>query len=131
MEMYDGMKRLQIQHLREAGFPVEETAEACEVSPRTVERVSAEPSIEDPGRHDERAAERMGRPSKVLPYLDQIREWFAAEPRLTGIAIWQRLRDAGCPAGKSAVYEAVKSCRPEKPPEGVVRFDCADLVWRD
>ena len=40
--MYDAMKRREIKHLRAAGLGVERIASHAGVSPRTVERVSAE-----------------------------------------------------------------------------------------
>lgn len=117
------MKRLQIQHLRAAGVSVERTAEASEVSSRTVERVSSEEKIEDPGEHAARAKARMGRPSKARCYEDQVRAWLLAEPDLAGIAVLERLRLEGYQGGKSAVYELVRELRPPKAPDGVARFE--------
>lgn len=117
------MKRLQVQQLREAGVSTSRTAEAAGVSPRTVERVSSEDRIEDPGEHDAAARARMGRPSKVGPYEDRVKGWLEAEPGLATIAIVERLRLAGYKGGKSAVYELVRKLRPPQKRAGIVRFE--------
>jgi hypothetical protein len=65
--MHDAMKRLEIQHLRAAGLGVERTALHAGVSPRTVERVSAEEPIADVVEAEARRRAAMGRPSKVEP----------------------------------------------------------------
>jgi transposase len=121
--MYDAMKRLEIQHLRAAGVGVERTALHLGVSPRTVERVSAEEPIQDPGAAEVRRRAAMGRPSKVEPYRARIEGWLAVEPELSGIAVLQRLRDEGYAGGKSAVYTALVELRAHVPAEGVVRFE--------
>lgn len=117
------MKRLEIQHLRQAGLGVEVVAAHTEVSPRTVERVSEEQPIEDPGTADAARRAGLGRPSKVDPYGELIVAWLTADPRLKAVAILQRLRDEGYRGGKSAVYDAVAGLRPAQPAEGVVRFE--------
>jgi transposase len=121
--MYDGMKRLQIQHLRQAGLSVERTAAASGVSPRTVERVSGEEPIDEPVAHDERARGKVGRPSPLAEFQSQVTAWLEAEPTLATIAILERLRGEGYDGGKSAVYDLVRKVRPPKPAEGVVRFE--------
>jgi len=117
------MKRLEIQHLRGAGLGVERVAEQAEVSPRTVERVSAEEPIEDPQVAEAARRAGLGRPSKVDAFRVQIAAWLLAEPELQGIAILQRLRDEGYGGGKSAVYDALKELRGLPAKEGIVRFE--------
>lgn len=117
------MKRLQIQYLRSAGLPVDRTAQQCGVSPRTVERVSSEEKIDDPGQHDADTRCRMGRPSKLAAFEPLVRRWLEAEPGLATIAIVERLRSEGFRGGKSAVYALVKRLRPRKAPDGVARFE--------
>jgi transposase len=121
--MHDGMKRLQIQHLRSAGLSIRRTAGACGVSPRTVERVGGEEPIDDPVRHDAQARSRLGRPSPLTPFHERVQAWLAAEPELSGIAVLERLRGEGYRGGKSAVYELVRRLRPLKAAEGIVRFE--------
>ncbi len=77
------MTRLKIQHLRGAGLGVEETAKAAGVSSRTVERVSAEPPIEDVGRAQAQLRSGLGRPSEVEPYRERIAEWLRLELTLS------------------------------------------------
>ena len=117
------MKRLQIQQLREAGVSAARTAEASGVSPRTVERVSSEDRIEEPGDHDAGSRARMGRPSKLAPHEARMKGWLEAEPELATIAIIERLRLEGYRGGKSAVYELVRKLRAPKAQDGVVRFE--------
>jgi transposase len=121
--MYDAMKRLEIQHLRAAGLGVERTAGHAGVSPRTVERVSAEEPIEDVVAAEGAGRAGLGRPSKVEPYRERIEEWLKVEPELSGIAVLQRLRDEGYTGGKSALYSALVDLRAHIPPEGIVRFE--------
>lgn len=117
------MKRLEIQHLRAAGLGVARTASHAGVSPRTVERVTAEEPIRDVVGAEAGRRAAMGRPSKVDPYRARIEEWLRAEPELAGIAILQRLRDEGYRGGKSAVYSALVDLRAHVPAEGIVRFE--------
>ena len=121
--MYDGMKRLQIQQLREAGVSSERTASAAEVSSRTVVRVTAEDSMTDPAAHDASARARTGRPSKFEPHKGKILAWLKTEPGIQSIAILERLREEGYDGGKSGVYEFVRKHRPPKAVDGVVRFE--------
>lgn len=117
------MKRLQIQHLREAGLSVERTAAASGVSPRTVERVSSEDPISDPKACDESARRRVGRPSPVARFEEQVRAWLKADPGMTSVAILERLRGQGYEGGKSAVYQLARRLRPPKRKDGIVRFE--------
>lgn len=102
---------------------MERAASASGVSPRTVERVSSEERIEDPGERDAQARSRMGRPSKVAEYAGQVKDWLTCEPELAGIAVLERLRQEGYRGGKSAVYELVRKLRPAKAAGGVARFE--------
>lgn len=117
------MKRLQIHQLREAGVSTARTAEASEVSSRTVERVSSEKRVREPGEHDARARARMGRPSALAAHAGRVKDWLEAEPELSTIAIVERLRLERYRGGKSAVYELVRKLRPAKSRDGVVRFE--------
>lgn len=119
------MKRREIQVLKEAGLSTPEVARQVSVSERTVERVSNEEPIESVSDADAKARHRMGRPSKVAPYEPLISEWLAEDPRLSGVAILQRLRGEDPPykGGKSAVYSAVKRLRKSAPKKGTVRFE--------
>ncbi|MBU0717530.1 MAG: IS21 family transposase [Planctomycetes bacterium] len=117
------MKRFQIQKLREAGVSVVRTSLASGASLRTVQRVSTDEPIDDPGKHDEKARVRMGRPSKVEPYRDRVKEWLKAEPELASIALLERARLRGYRGGKSAFYEFVGKLRLPKKRDGIVRFE--------
>ena len=121
--MYDGMKRHQIQALRQAELSVDRTAQAADVSAATVVRVSKEDPVTDPAATDDQAQARMGRRSKVEPYKEKILDWIKGEPGIQSIAIVERLRAEGYDGGKSAVYDFVRKHRPPKQPDGIVRFD--------
>ena len=46
-------------------------------SERTVRRVAAEPGVEDPPTVAAAATARVGRPSKMTPFVDDLRRWLA------------------------------------------------------
>jgi len=117
------MKRLEIQTLRGAGVVVGDVARHAEVSPRSVQRVAKEDRIDDPGAVDEAASKRMGRPSKVTPYEQQIETWLAEDPKIPSNHVLERLRDLDYDGSKTAVYDAVRRLRPAVPQEGVARFE--------
>ncbi|MBW2233573.1 MAG: IS21 family transposase [Deltaproteobacteria bacterium] len=117
------MKRLEVQTLRGAGVTVEEVATHAAVSPRTVVRVAKEDLIDDPVAVDSDRSKRMGRPSKVAPYLELVEKWLTEDPKIPTNHVLERLRDEGYDGSKSAVYDAVKKLRKAAPPEGIVRFE--------
>jgi transposase len=121
--MYHAMKRFEIQVLRAAGTPRGEVTALAGVSEQTVRRVEREEAIEDPARNDATRRARMGRPSKLAPFLDRVREWLEAESTLPSAVLFERLREGGCTAGKSAVYESVARLRPKAAPELLSRFE--------
>jgi transposase len=120
--MYDAMKRLQIQTLREASRTQEEVAAHTDVSVSTVRRVEREPRVTNPEDWQQRTATRMGRPSAVRAFAARVTEWLASE-RLLTIAVLERLRAEGYTGGKSAVYELVRELRGKTPTPVVARFE--------
>lgn len=117
------MKRLEVQTLRGAGVPVDDVAHHAGVSPRSVRRVAKEDPITDPAAVDEAASKRMGRPSKVAPYEQQIETWLAEDPKIPTNHVLERLRELGYDGSKSAVYDAVRKLREHAPQKGVSRFE--------
>lgn len=117
------MKRLQIQTLAQSGgLAAKDVADRTEVSESTVRRVMTEAPVEDPRATDEERAGRMGRPSKLEPFRARIEQWLEEIPPASSGVILERLREEGCTAAKSAVYDFVRKIRP-KVPEGIVRFE--------
>ena len=122
--MYDSMTRLKIKNLRSGGLTQAQTALAARVSERTVKRVDDEQEIEDPAAEDKKRSAKMGRPSKVKEHAEDIQRWLEENPRLPSMAIVERLREqCGYSGGKSAVFALVRSLRPPKTKEGIVRFE--------
>ena len=118
------MTRMKIQTLRSGGLSQSETALAIGVSERTVRRVDKEQEIEKPLEEDHKRSQKMGRPSKVKKHTDVIQRWLKENPRLTSMVIVERLREeCGYSGGKSAVFALVKTLRPPKAKEGIVRFE--------
>lgn len=118
------MKRLQIQNLDEAGIGPAEIAFVTGVSVRTAHRIVEEPPVSPEAISSIGSARvGIGRPSKVLEFKAEIEAMLTADPKLKSGAIAERIRASGCTAKKSAIYEFVKSIRPEEAPEGIVRFE--------
>src|SRR5262245_61821335 len=117
--MYDAMKRHEIQILKRAGMRNREVVEISGTSKRTVQRVAAEPSV---GNLLEHSHARVGRPSKVDSFREQIAEILGAEPDLPTMEILHRVREHGYRGGKSALYNLVALLR--SPATGpMVRFE--------
>jgi hypothetical protein len=53
----------------------------------------------------------VGRPSKMAQYAPQVAQWLGEDPDLSGAEILRRVRLAGYPGGKSALYELVRQLR--------------------
>ena len=121
--MYDAMTRHAIQSMRLAGVPQREVTARTGASERTQRRVTAEPPITDAAMTEAARRATLGRPSLLLPFEPSLRSWLEAEPKLLTTALVTRLRDAGCTAGKSAIYAAVARLRPADGPDGVRRFE--------
>ena len=109
--MYGVMKRHEIHVLLKAGLPQAEVAKVAQVSVRTVQRLTLEPSVEV--REDPVASQRrgIGRPSKVEPYRGWVVELLEQEPELLSLEVLRRMRQRGYTGGKSALYELVASLR--------------------
>ncbi len=120
--MLDMLKRHEIQVLRRAGHEVEETAKLAGVSARSVKRVAAEAPVVEVDTEAERERRRIGRPSKAEPLRAFMAQTLAKEPDLLSVELLRRARLQGYQGGKSALYELVRSIRPERP-RPVVRFE--------
>ena len=117
------MTRFEVQALVGAGVQVSMVSERTGVSERSVHRIAGEEPIEDPAAVDRQRAERMGRPSAVRAYAEQVGEWLRAAPELRSGQVLERLREAGYQGSKTAAYDLVRQVRVATPPDGVVRFE--------
>ena len=110
------MKRLQIQTLEQVGgLSGKEVAERTEVSESTVRRVAEEEPVQDPEAREAEHSRRMGRPSKLEGSRAHVERWLEEDPRVASGVIFERLREEGCDAKKSAVYDFVRKLRPPSP----------------
>jgi transposase len=116
------MKRFEIQILRKAGHPQVEVAQLTGVSLDTVRRVEREASITHIDDAIARELRRIGRPSKVEPYRDFLRQLLETEPDLMSLELLRRARLKGYTGGKTALYELIASLRPSRP-RLLVRFE--------
>ena len=99
--MHGQMKRHEIQVLREAGRKQGDVAEIAGVSERSVRRIEQEPAVEDFDDKAARDRRRVGRPSKVDPWLTKIAAWLQAEPDVMSLELLRRAREDGFDGGKS------------------------------
>lgn len=117
--MYGAMKRHEIQILKRAGMKNREVVEISGASERTIRRVAAEPAVEALAGGPE---SRVGRPSKVEGFREEIAKILGAEPALPTMEILHRVRERGYRGGKSALYNLVALLR--SPATGpMVRFE--------
>jgi transposase len=120
------MTRLKIHHLREGGLAQSVIAERCEVSVRSVERISSEPTptVAEVAAGVRSDATRPGRPSKAD---DKVRakvlELLVSEPRILATEVLRRSRAWGYKGSRSAMSALVKELRPAPSKEPVVRFE--------
>ncbi|MCC6785250.1 MAG: hypothetical protein IT457_20540 [Planctomycetes bacterium] len=117
------MTRFEVPALLGAGAQVSMVSERTGVSAGSVQRIADEEPIEDPAEVDRQRAERMGRPSAVRAYAEQVGEWLPAAPELRSGQVLERLREAGYQGSKTAAYDLARRVRVAKPPDGVVRFE--------
>jgi transposase len=110
--MYGMMKRHEIQVLLKAGLSQAEVARIAGVSERTVRSVEAEAPVAAVDDAAERARRRLGRPSKVEGFRNEVAALLAQEPELMTLEVLRRMRQRGYTGGKTALYELVSSLRP-------------------
>jgi len=114
------MKRLEVQTLRRAGHGLAEVAELTGVSPRSVQRMEHEGRIEDPAGAEKARRARMGRPSLVSAFQEQIQDRLADDPALkTGVILERLRRERGYTGGKSALYALARRLRKNLPSAGI------------
>ena len=126
--MYSQLERYIVQKLRQQDVPVQQVSDQTGVSKRSIIRIDQEAPIIEIDESAFRKTRKMGRPSAVAQYEEQIRQWLK-EPRNPedgppkSQEILARLRQQGYTGGKTAVYELVKQLRPQAPPKPIIRFE--------
>lgn len=120
--MLSMLKRHDIKILVKSGQSHEEVAQFVGASTRTVDRVLKEPHVGDLDDAEERQRRRVGRPSKVEPFRELVRELLKEEPELLSVEILRRMKAKGYSGRKSALYAMVKELRTPKS-SLVMRFE--------
>lgn len=126
--MYSQLERYIVQQLRQQDVPVQQVSDVTGVSQRSIIRIEQEAPINEIDEPTFRKSRKMGRPSAVTQYEQQIRQWLT-EPRVPedgppkSQEILARLRQQGYTGGKTAVYDLVKQLRPKAPPKPIIRFE--------
>jgi hypothetical protein len=116
------LKRHEIEILLKAGHSQPEVAGLSGVGLRSVRRIAKEPSVADVDDVAEREKRRIGRPNVVENFREQVEAILKQEPDLPSLEILRRVREAGYPGGKTALYELVASLRPPLA-QPLVRFE--------
>src|SRR6201997_4853971 len=120
--MWAMLKRHEVEILLKAGHAKIEVARLAGVSLRSVKRIAEE----DPVVHVDDTAERVqrgiGRPRRVENFRKLIVEILQEKADLPSVEVLRRVRGAGYPGGKSALYALVASLRP-KEVKPLVRFE--------
>ncbi len=116
------LKRHEVEILLKAGHSKAEVARLAGVSLRSVNRIAEEAPVVHVDDAAEREKRQIGRPSKVESFRKFIVEILKENPNLASLEILRRVREAGYPGGKTALYALVSSLRPRgiKP---LVRFE--------
>ncbi|MCB9789332.1 MAG: IS21 family transposase [Deltaproteobacteria bacterium] len=108
--------------MKKAGHTHGDIAEHLGVSKRSVDRVVQEPPVDNIDCPAARTRRRIGRPSKVAAFQEQVRKTLEGEPGLPSLELLRRARMWGYDGGKSAFYTMVRELRPPKA-HVVMRFE--------
>jgi transposase len=116
------LKRHEVEILLKAGHRKTEVASLSGVSLRSVKRIAQEGPVVHVDDAAERTERGVGRPSRVANFRKMILEVLQERPDLPSLEILRRVREAGYPGGKTALYALVASLRP-KSAKPLVRFE--------
>src|SRR6516162_8010448 len=116
------LKRHEVEILLKAGHPKTEVARLAGVSLCSVKRIAEETPVVHVDDAAEREKRQIGRPSLVENFRKLIVAILEEKPEVPSLEILRRVREAGYPGGKTALYALVASLRPKgiKP---LVRFE--------
>jgi transposase len=110
---------MMILELHRQGLSITAIARRAGRDPKTV-RKYIERGLEPPAY----GPRQVGRPSKLAPYLDYLRERIAAFPDLTAVRLTREIRERGYSGAYTAVKRFVAAIRPEQLPKPFeVRFE--------
>ena len=116
------LKRHEIEILLKAGHAKTEVARLAGVSARSVHRIAEESPVVHVDDAVEREKRHIGRPSIVEDFRKFVLEILKEKADLPSREILRRVREAGYPGGKTALYRLVASVRP-KAVKPLVRFE--------
>jgi len=124
--MHDMVTRNRVQTLRAVGHTVDDVAKHTGVGASTVKRIMKEPPVTSLDDATERKRRRIGRPSVVDGWRDDVeklvREKDSTGAPLQSKEIVRRLRAKGFNGGKTAAYALISSLRRDDV-EFVTRFE--------
>jgi transposase len=106
------VRRHETRLLRKAGKTQKEIRELTGVAERSIRRIEREAPAEGFDDRAEARRRKVGRPSKVAPFLRRIEELLEDEPWMQSLEVFRRLKEDGYSGGKSAIAEAVAKMRP-------------------
>jgi transposase len=110
---------IMILDLHRQGLSISAIARRTGRDPKTVRKYIAR-GLEPPAY----SARQAGRPSKLAPYLDYLRERVIAFPELSAVRLNREIRDLGYTGAYTAVKRFVAAIRPENGPKPFeVRFE--------
>src|SRR2546425_6346623 len=101
------LKRHEVEILLKAGHAQTEVARLAGVSLCSVKRIAEEAPVVHVDDAAEREKRRIGRPSKVDDFRKFIVALLEEKPGLPSLEILRRIREAGYPGGKTALYALV------------------------
>ena len=116
------LKRHEVEILLKVGHSKTEVASLTGVSLRSVNRMAEEAPVDHIDDAAERVKRRIGRPSLVEDFRKLVVEILQEKADLPSLEVLRRVREAGYPGGKSALYALVASLRP-KQVKPLVRFE--------
>jgi len=116
------LKRHEVEILLKAGHPKTEVARLAGVSLCSVKRIAEETPVVQVDDAVEREKRRIGRPSIVEDFRKLVEAILEEKADLPSLEILRRVREAGYPGGKTALYALVASLRP-KGTKPLVRFE--------
>lgn len=116
------VRRHEARLLRKHGHTQKDVGVITGMPERSVRRIEQEPPCEDFDDAAEHARRRMGRPSKVAPFLARIEQLLQDDPGIQSLEVFRRIREDGYAGQKSAVFEAIAKLRP-KAARPIARFE--------
>ena len=108
-----------ILELQRQGLSITAIARRTGRDPKTV-RKYIERGLEPPAY----GPRQVGRPNKLAPYLDYLRERIAAFPDLTAMRLTREIRERGYGGAYTAVKRFVAAIRPDNKNRSRSRYEC-------